>query len=150
MIENNVDRTAYSNPISKLTFDGRTKAEIELKSAMLKRRRHTAEYKLKILKETDLCRGQPGAVAALLRREGLYSSVLSTWKKQRDSGALSAMSIKRGRKPRHTAHGLEVLQLRKEKARLEEKLRQAELIIDLQKKVAAILGAPIVQTETNS
>jgi transposase len=149
MINNNVDKITYSDSLSKLTFNGRTKAEIELESGMAKRRRHTAEYKLRILKEIDLCRGQPGAAAALLRREGLYSSVLSVWRKQRDTGALSAMSGKRGRKPKHTPVDLEILQLRKEKARLEEKLRQAELIIDLQKKVAAILGAPIVQTESN-
>jgi transposase-like protein len=88
-------------------------------------------------------------VAALLRREGLYSSILGLWRKQRDSGALSAMSAKRGRKPRFTAAELELQQLRKEKARLEEKLRQAELVIDLQKKVAAILGNPIAETGVN-
>jgi transposase-like protein len=143
------EKMINSDPMSQLTFDGRTRAAIELESSMTKRRRHTAEYKLRILKETDLCRGQPGAVAALLRKEGLYASVLSVWRKQRDTGALSAMSGKRGRKPKGIPQDLEIQQLRKEKGRLEEKLRQAELIIDLQKKVAAILGAPIAQSEVN-
>jgi transposase-like protein len=109
MIENNFDKSSSANPISKLIFHGRTKSEIELESAMIKRRRHTAEYKLRILKETDLCQGRPGAVAALLRRKGLYSFVLSVWKKQRDKGSLSVMSSKRGRKPRHTSQELELL-----------------------------------------
>jgi transposase len=115
-----------------------------------RRRRLTAEYKLRILREADLCRGKPGAIAALLRREGLYSSILTTWRKQRENGAFSAMLVKRGRKPKFTPAELENQQLRKKNAQLEEKLRQAELIIDLQKKVAALLGAPISETGGSS
>jgi transposase-like protein len=114
------------------------------------RRRHTAEYKLRILKEVDICKGQPGAVGALLRKEGLYFSVLSQWRKQRDQGALSAMSEKRGRKPKLSKINLEMQALISEKARLEERLRQAELIIELQKKVSAILGLPIDPKGMNS
>ena len=138
------------NPFSKLTFSGESLPNPEVKMSIVRRRRHTVEYKLKILKQADLCRGESGAIAALLRSEGLYSSILSLWKKQRDAGALSAMSVKRGRKPRFSSQELENQQLSKEKSRLEARLRQAELIIDLQKKVAALLGAPIIQDETIS
>ncbi len=63
-----------------------------------KRRRFTAEYKLAVLREADAC-SQPGEVGALLRREGLYSSHLATWRKQRDAGSIKALSRPRGRKP---------------------------------------------------
>ena len=66
-----------------------------------KRRRFTAEYKLRVLREADAC-SQPGEIGALLRREGLYSShLLSEWRKQRDAGALQALARQRGRKPPH-------------------------------------------------
>lgn len=102
--------------------------------ARKKRARHTADYKLRILKEADLLKRQPGAIGALLRREGLYSSLLSEWRKQRDSGALSALSVKRGRKPKMSAQDLEMACLERENRRLQEKLRQANLIIEAQKK----------------
>ncbi len=68
----------------------------EPRSSPRKRKNHTSEYKLRILKEAELCRHQPGGIAALLRREGLYSSTLAEWRRQRDRGALSALSKKRG------------------------------------------------------
>jgi len=110
------------------------------------RRAYTTDYKMRVLKEADLCRGEAGAVTALLRREGLYSSLLSEWRKQRNSGALSAFSQKRGRKPRRTAEEIENEGLRKQNAMLAEKLRQANLIIEAQKKIAEILGNPIRPT----
>src|SRR5450432_187363 len=73
-------------------------AEAEVVVKKVARRIHTAAFKLRILKEADGCRGEVGAVSALLRREGLYSSLLSQWRGQRESGALSAFSQKRGRK----------------------------------------------------
>jgi len=105
------------------------------------RRRFTAEYKLDILRQADLCT-EPGSLGALLRREGLYSSNLTTWRRQRDEGTLAALKPKqRGRKataPDPVA--LENERLRKENVRLAKRLKQAELIIDVQKKVSQILG----------
>ena len=98
-----------------------------------KRKYHTAAYKMRILKEVDLLKGQPGAIGALLRREGLYSSLLSDWRKQRDSGALSALSVKRGRKPKMSTHEQQIERQEREIKRLQERLRQANLIIEAQK-----------------
>jgi len=108
-----------------------------------KRRYHTASYKLRIVREADLCRGEVGAIAALLRREGLYSSCLTTWRVQRDSGALSALSQVRGRKLKREPLVIENERLRKQMAQLEGKYRQSILIIEAQKKIAEILGTPI-------
>ena len=102
------------------------------------RRRFTAEYKLHVLEEADACR-QPGEVGALLRREGLYSSHLTTWRQQRDRGALQGLApAKRGRKSDPQA--AEVARLKRENERLRAKLERAELIIDVQKKVSQMLG----------
>jgi transposase-like protein len=109
-----------------------------------RRRRFPAEYKLRILRQSAACT-EPGEVGALLRREGLYSSLLSTWRRQREQGALEGLRPKkRGRKgtPRD-ANTLEVERLRKENARLQRRLDQAELIIDVQKKISALLGIPL-------
>jgi len=105
------------------------------------RRRFTAKYKLSILQQTDACKDS-GSVGALLRREGLYSSHLTTWRRQRDEGSLVALTPKRrGRKSAPvTPETLENERLRKENARLEKRLKQAELIIDIQKKVSEMLG----------
>jgi transposase-like protein len=101
--------------------------------AVAKRRRFTAEFKLKFLQEADACRA-PGELGALLRREGLYSSHLSTWRAQRRQGALAALSdVKRGRKaaPREAQ---EVERLRRDNVRLQRRLEQAERIIEIQKR----------------
>lgn len=105
-----------------------------------KRRRFTAEYKRQILREADSCAN--GELAALLRREGLYSSHITSWRKQRDEGLAPK---KRGRKPtrRRDAVALENERLKREVVRLENKLKQAELIIDVQKKLASMLGIPL-------
>ncbi len=109
--------------------------------AKVQRRRYTAEYRLRILKEADACK-QPGALGALLRREGLYSSHLITWRHQRDRGALAGMrATKRG--PRARPRDPRVKQLEAENRRLQRKLQRAETIITLQKKVAEILGIPL-------
>ena len=110
-------------------------------AAKPRRRTYTAEYKRRILQEADAC-ATPGAVGALLRREGLYSSHLVEWRKVRDKAATERLSRKRWRKPRD-AGTLERERLERENARLVEKLRQAEIIIDVQKKVAALLGIPL-------
>jgi transposase len=106
-----------------------------------KRRRFTAEYRLKILRQADACKA-PGELGALLRREGLYSSLLSTWRRQREQGALVALGArKRGPKPK--AVDPRVKELEKQNARLQRKLKQAEMIIEVQKKVHEILGIPL-------
>jgi len=102
------------------------------------------EYKLRILAEADAC-SEPGMLGELLRREGLYSSHLSTWRRQRDEGALAGLTPKRrGRKakPKNPLAD-ENEQLRRENQRLKEQLRQAELIIDVQKKVSEMLNIPL-------
>jgi len=105
------------------------------------RRKFTAKYKLEILKGTDGCTG-PGQLGALLRREGLYSSNLTTWRRQRDGGLLDALSPKkRGRKEKEkNPLAPKVADLEKENERLRKKLRKAEIIIDVQKKISEILG----------
>jgi transposase-like protein len=102
-----------------------------------KRKRFTAAEKLRILREVDACQGS-GEVGALLRREGIYSSYLTTWRRQRERGELDGLSPqKRGPKPNPEA--IELAKLRRENERLQERLRQAELIISVQKKVAQML-----------
>jgi transposase len=106
-----------------------------------KRRRFTAEYRLRILEEADRCTA-PGEVGRLLRREGLYSSHLTSWRKARHDGALRGLaSKKRGAKPK-TSNPLEpkVRELEAKVARLEKELHKAHTILDVQEKVAGLLG----------
>ena len=106
------------------------------------RRTFTAEYKARILAEVEAS-AEPGQVGALLRREGLYSSHLSKWRQQRDAGALSGLTPrKRGRKPKRSPLEKQCEHLQRENERLREDLRKAELIIEVQKKVSQLLGAP--------
>ena len=108
------------------------------------RRRFTAQYKLRILAQADRCT-EMGQVGELLRREGLYSSLLSTWRKQRDEGVLAGLTPKRrGRKAKPKNPLAEKMtRLERENERLKTKLRQAELVIDVQKKVSEILNIPL-------
>lgn len=101
-----------------------------------KRRQHTAEYKLRILRELDE-KGSSEA-GAILRREGLYSSLISKWREQRQRGYLTPGAQRRGPKSDPAAAELERLQ--RENQRLREKLERAELIIDVQKKFAQLAG----------
>ena len=113
--------------------------------AKAKRKRFTAADKLRILREVEACRGS-GEIGALLRREGIYSSYLTTWRKQRELGELNGLSPhKRGPKPNPEA--IELAKLRREHERLQERMRRAELIIDVQKKVARMLGETIETPE---
>jgi len=107
------------------------------------RRRFTAAYKLRILKEYDACTVH-GEIGALLRREGLYHSNINTWLRQRDEGALHGLTPrKRGRKPKKVNPlAREVARLERENKKLAEKLQQAETIIVVQKKISEILGIP--------
>jgi transposase-like protein len=109
--------------------------------AKAQRKRFTAAEKLRILREVDACQGS-GEIGALLRREGIYSSYLTTWRRQRERGELDGLAPqKRGPKPDPQA--IEIARLRRENERLQERLRRAELIIDVQKKVARMLGETI-------
>ena len=110
-----------------------------------KRRRFSAEYRLRIVREADSCK-QPGEIGALLRREGLYSSLLAAWRRQRDAGALEGLRSKR-RGPKAKAVDPRIKGLERENARLKRKLEQAETIIEIQKKVAGILGIPLRTSE---
>jgi transposase-like protein len=112
------------------------------------RRRFTAADKLRILRLADACTVS-GSLGALLRKEGLYSSNLTTWRRQRDAGTLSALTPqKRGRKTLgRDPLRRENAQLRQENERLTRRLRQAELIMDVQKKVSQILGIPLATPE---
>jgi transposase len=105
------------------------------------RRTFTAGYKLWVLEEADKCREQSGQIGALLRREGLYISHLTAWRRQREAGQLRPQ--KRGRKVDETA--AEISRLRAEKEQLERQLGQAELIIEAQKKLSEILGLTLEQ-----
>jgi len=108
------------------------------------RRRFTPEYKLKIVQEAEAC--SPGELGAMLRREGLYFSNLTCWRRQVAEGQLAALSPqKRGRKVR--AADPRVLELERENARLRERLRQAEEIIELQKKISDIMGMSLRSAE---
>jgi transposase len=108
-----------------------------------KRRTFTAEYKQRILAEADAAAAQPGGIGALLRREGLYSSHLVTWRRERQAGVLKGLTPhKRGPKSKRNAQEEELQKLRRENQRLTEQLRKAEIVIDVQKKVGALLGWP--------
>lgn len=111
-----------------------------------RRRTFTAQYKLKILKEASAC-GKPGEVGALLRREGLYSSHLTHWKREYEQGALKGLrSKKRGRKPlRRNPLVSQVAKLQRENDKLQKRVKQAEAIIEIQKKACELLGVPSAQ-----
>jgi len=113
--------------------------------AKARRRQFSAEYRLRILKEADACKG-PGDIGALLRREGLYSSHLVTWRRQREAGALAGMKARK-RGPKGRAEDPRLKQQEREIARLQRRLKQAETIIEIQKKVAGILGIPLKSPE---
>ena len=116
--------------------------------ARAKRRRFTAALKQKVLAEADAAKGS-GEIGAVLRRHGLYSSHVTHWRQERDAGILEGLTPqKRGPKTKVTAATLANQKLQRENERLTEQLRKAEIVIDIQKKVAALLGRPFPQTET--
>jgi transposase-like protein len=98
-----------------------------------KRRAFTAEYKLAILAEADAAAAHPGGIGALLRREGLYSSHLVTWRRERQAGMLKGLTPqKRGPKSKRNPQEEELLKLRRENQRLTEELRKAAIVIVVQ------------------
>jgi len=111
------------------------------------RRRFTAEYKLDILRQADHCR-TPGDIGALLRREGLYSSHLTTWRRQRNAGALFALRPQqRGPKAVRNPLQPEIDRLCRENRGLQKRLQRAEMLLDIQKKISEILGIPLKNPE---
>ena len=108
------------------------------------RRRYPIEYKLRILAQADACT-QPGQIGALLRREGLYRSLLDKWRKQRRESTLQALASHR-RGPKVDPLAVENTQLRRENERLQKRLQQAETIIEVQKKLSMLLGLTMDET----
>ena len=106
------------------------------------RRRFSAEDKKRILEEVDRAAGH-GGIGAVLRREGIYSSTLHGWRKERDAAVHKAFSQKRGPQPRRNPLAGENEKLRRQNQRLQEELEKAHIVIDVQKKVAKLLGRPI-------
>jgi transposase len=117
--------------------------------AVAKRRQFSAAYKLALLAEADRV-SEPGAIGALLRREGLYSSQLTMWRREREAGALEALSRRRGRKARTTSEQKRVAALEARNARLERELSQAHTIIEVQKKLCTLLGLPPAAHEASN
>jgi transposase len=122
------------------TIDGSNQVE-QVETAGVERaqrRQYTREYKLRILDEIDAI-AEPGQMGAILRREGLYSQIISKWRQQRVEGRLNASrTIHRG--PQPVPERMELERLSRENERLRKRLEQAELIIDVQKKVSQLLG----------
>src|SRR5437899_4837005 len=132
---------AGANPV----LTSRPDSEVVVKP---KRRTFTVEYKQHSLMEAEAAASTRGGVGALLRREGLYTSLLAYWRRERADGILEALTPqKRGPKSRRNPMEEENQKLRRQNARLTEDLRKAHLIIDVQKKVAALLGNPIPEPD---
>jgi transposase len=120
-----------------------TDPEIEV-DPKAKRRQFSAAYKLDVLKRADDCKAT-GALGALLRSEGLYSSHLAKWRKQRDAGELAGLAPrKRGRKPIEVdARDTKIAEQARTIAKLTARAERAEALVELQKKVALLLGTPL-------
>jgi transposase len=123
--------------------------EVKINSPQSKSRRYlTSRYKLEILRQAEACKSKSGELTALLRREGLYSSHLSAWKKERDEGRLSSTrETQRGPQSNLSEIEAEVLELRRENGELRTERDQALLLIEAQKKIAEIFA---VGQRTNS
>jgi len=144
------DISQYSVKAPEVSVSDKPKPDPEV-SQKRPRRRLSAQYKLRILDEVD-ARTEPGHVGAILRREGLYYSNIRTWRQQRDAGVLHGLSPKkRGRKAKEVNPlAQKVAELERQNKRLQKKLKQAETIIEVQKKVSEILGIPLEENgETN-
>lgn len=136
--------TLLSRPLSDR--HPRTDPEVVPKAT---RRQWSAAEKLRVLREVDACT-QPGQIGALLRREGIYSSQLHSWRRLRTQGQLQALSPQqRGPKPTTTPADDELTALRRENARLQAQLARAETIIEVQKKVSQLLGISTQETPSD-
>ena len=111
--------------------------------AKASRRRFTVEYKRKMVREADGCK-TTGAVGALLRREGLYSSHLTTWRAARERGELAGRARRRGPAPRPSdPRDKRIMELERETVRWRTRAARAEALVELQKKLSALLGTPL-------
>ncbi|MGH8800814.1 MAG: hypothetical protein ACREX6_00760 [Casimicrobiaceae bacterium] len=135
--------TSPSSGASKATPDPEVRA-------VAKRRQFNAAYKLAVLEEADHCSSKPGAIGALLRREGLYSSHLTMWRREREAGALAALGRRRGRRATLTAEQKRLAALQAENGRLARELEQAHTIIEVQKKLCTLLGLPTAANGNNT
>ena len=107
------------------------------------RRRFTTDYKRKLVREADTCT-TPGAIGALLRREGLYSSHLTTWRAARERGELAGAPKRRGPARRVVdPRDKRIAELERERTRWQKRAERAEALVELQKQVAALLGTPL-------
>ena len=135
------ERAGGASPAGGKTLESEVSAKVSF-------RRYPAAYKLKILREADRCT-KPGENGALLRREGLYSSLLSSWRRQREAGEFDGLAgKKRGRDgAAREKLAAENKRLHRENQRLEGRLRKAEIVIDVQKKISELLGIPMNSPE---
>jgi transposase len=131
------DETVHSSGNDRRAADGASRPDPEV-VPQAERRRFTAEYKLRVLTEADACT-KPGEIGALLRREGLYRSHLDKWRTARQAGTLHALTPSR-RGPQADPLAAEIAQLQRANARLQQRLQQAETIIEVPKKLSALLG----------
>ena len=116
-------------------------------TAKAQRRRFAAEYKRRILREADACT-KMGEIGALLRREGLYSSILTKWREMRERGDLAGRTARsRGPKPTRDGRDQRIAQLERANARLQARAEHAEAIVAVQKKVASLLGTPFPERD---
>jgi transposase-like protein len=119
--------------------------------AKAKRRTFTAEYKRQILKKAAACK-KPGEIGALLRREGLYSSHLVVWRRARDRGELAGLAAKKRGPPPHQRDDRDrkIVELERALKRSEARAERAETLVDLQKKLATVLGLSVVESDEKS
>jgi transposase len=137
-------RSAGASTTGRATGGGPPDPQVQAKAT---RRRFTAEFKLKVLREADRC-SKPGETGALLRRHGIYSSLLSVWRREREQAAKDGLARTRGRrKAQVNPLASRVSQLEREKRDVEQRLQRAELIIEIQKKASALLGIPLNSLE---
>jgi transposase len=120
-------------------------------SPQARRRRFTTAEKIRVLREADACAGEKGAVTALLRREGLYSSHLTSWRAQRAAGQFGTSPRKRGPVPTPPdPRDQQIADLERRALRAEARADRAERLVELQKKVSELLGAPLPDPESGT
>ena len=140
-----VKRSESEDPVKEVSEPVAPDPEVPEKP---RRRTFSAQYKLRILQEVEACES-PGEIGSLLRREGLYQSHLTGWRRQREEGTLNALkSQKRGRKTKdRNPLARKVAELEQENRKLKESLKKAETIIEFQKKVSELLEIPLKEAK---
>ena len=135
---------------AKITLNGQSKLEPRDTEVVpkAKRRQFMVAYKKRILAEVDGCT-EAGQIGSILRREGLYSSHLSTWRRQRERGEWGGASASHRGRPAKSEFEQELAPLRQENERLQQRLAQAEAIIDIQKKVSQLIGLTLTDSRSD-